>query len=137
MSWRRLARGRQWLSRAVSSEAWRSPRSRNSWKCRRPRWYGTGARPKHGSRRSCESSMDAQRWDRVEELFHQAADLPRTDQQAFLDSACGGDESIRAEVAAMLEEDSRSASLLDRDLGHVADALLGAGTVLPWKEFGK
>jgi len=81
--------------------------------------------------------MEGQRWDRVEELFHQAADLPRPDQQAFLEAACGGDESIRAEVAAMLEEDSRSASLLDRDLGHVADALLGAGTVLPWKEIGK
>src|SRR5215472_867315 len=81
--------------------------------------------------------MDPQRWDRVEELFHCAADLPRNDQQAFLDAACGGDQSIRAEVAAMLEEDSQCASLLDRDLGQVAHALIGVGPAVPLMEFGK
>jgi serine/threonine protein kinase len=80
--------------------------------------------------------MDAQRWDRIEELFHQAADLPRNDQQAFLRAACG-DESIRAEVAAMLEEDSQGASLLDSDLCQVAHALLGAGPGSPLGQFGK
>ena len=88
------------------------------------------------SRRSFESNMDGQRWDRVEELFHRAADLPWNDQQAFLDAECD-DESIRAEVAAMLEEDSQSASLLDRDLGHVAHALFGAGPAVHVKELGK
>src|SRR5262249_31925700 len=78
--------------------------------------------------------MDGERWDRIEALFHEAAGLPREEQSALL--AAVEDDSIRADVARMLEEDTRGASLLDRDLGQVAQSLLGRAPA-PLKQFGK
>ena len=45
--------------------------------------------------------------DRVETLFHQAADLPPEERRALLDAACRGDDQLRAEVEKLLAEDSR------------------------------
>ena len=56
--------------------------------------------------------MDAARWDRVQELFHRAADLREPERSAFLDRECGEDRPLAVEVKRMIEEDSR-ASLLD------------------------
>ncbi|GMV09335.1 MAG: hypothetical protein AMXMBFR55_10690 [Gemmatimonadota bacterium] len=67
--------------------------------------------------------MDRARWERVQELFHQAVDLPVPDREAFLAKACGGDASLRAEVASLLHGDADDASLLDGDVGRVAVAL--------------
>ena len=82
--------------------------------------------------------MDSTRWERIQSLFHDVADLPQPAQRAFLRDACGDDEGLVAEVLALVEEDARSASLLDRDLAHVAhDVLDGAVPAsLPFKEFG-
>ena len=81
--------------------------------------------------------MDSTRWERIQSLFHDVADLPGPEQRAFLQDACG-DEGLAAEVIALVEEDARGASLLDRDLAHVAqDVLDGAApAALPFKEFG-
>lgn len=46
--------------------------------------------------------MDAGRWQRVQELFHEARARPSADRDAFLDDACD-DPEIRAEVVALLE----------------------------------
>lgn len=72
--------------------------------------------------------MDSKRWEIVQTLFHGAADLPESERPAFLKTACGDDESLAAEVLALLEEDARSHSMLDRDLAHVAQQVLGEGT---------
>jgi eukaryotic-like serine/threonine-protein kinase len=81
--------------------------------------------------------MDSTRWERIQTLFHDAADLPRSEQGAFLQSACGEDSGLVADVLAMLEEDARGTSLLDRDMAHVAHQVLEeAGPQLPFKEFG-
>jgi serine/threonine-protein kinase len=64
--------------------------------------------------------MDSQRWERIQNLFHGAADLSAPEQQDFLKSACGEDHALLSEVSAMLEEDARGASLLDRDMAQVA-----------------
>jgi hypothetical protein len=45
--------------------------------------------------------------DRVEALFHQAADLPPDEQRALLDAACAGDPGLRAEVERLLAQDAR------------------------------
>ena len=68
--------------------------------------------------------MDRARWERVQALFHEAADLPQSEQRAFLENACGPDDELLADVTAMLAEDARNASLLDQDLAHVARNLL-------------
>jgi eukaryotic-like serine/threonine-protein kinase len=46
-------------------------------------------------------------WQKIEELFHQAADLPPADRAAFLTSTCCDDQAERMEVEALLSaEDS-------------------------------
>jgi eukaryotic-like serine/threonine-protein kinase len=79
---------------------------------------------------------ESQRWERVQDLFHQAVILPRAEQPAFLKDACAGDDSLQAEVSAMLDEDERSESLLDQDLGEVAHQVLGSDGPSPLKEIG-
>ena len=53
--------------------------------------------------------MDSHRWEKVQALFHDAADLPKDAQQDFLKAACGDDVALLADISAMLEEDARGA----------------------------
>src|SRR6185312_9003865 len=71
--------------------------------------------------------MDAERWARIQDVFHRAADMPAADRDAFLDAECGADDELRQEVSALLDEDARGESLLDRDIAHVAHEVLGRG----------
>jgi len=82
--------------------------------------------------------MDSARWERIQSLFHQVADLPAPDRRSFLTTACGGDDGLVSEVLALVEEDTRASSLLDRDLAHVAHQVLDEDVPasLPFKEFG-
>lgn len=68
--------------------------------------------------------MDARRWERIQELFHEAADLAPGARTALLDRACAGDPELRAQVEALLDGDAAGESLVDRDVSHVASALL-------------
>src|SRR5258708_6639956 len=69
--------------------------------------------------------MDASRWERIQTLFHQTADLPPAEQRPFLDANCGGDPELAAAVAGMLTAEARGGSLLDRDVAQVAHQVLG------------
>jgi serine/threonine-protein kinase len=83
--------------------------------------------------------MDSARWNRIQAVFHEAADLPRSEHRAYLRDACQGDESLIAEVEALLNEDATGESLLDRDVAHVAHEILGdeAGRQQPpFQNFG-
>jgi serine/threonine-protein kinase len=77
--------------------------------------------------------MDSTRWERIQSLFHDVADLPEPEQRAFLKAACGDDEGLVADVLALVEEDARGTSLLDRDLAHVAHDVLDEA--VPFREF--
>lgn len=59
--------------------------------------------------------MSDNRWQRIEEIFHRAADLAPQDRAVFLDQACGEDPSIRREVESLLAHESE-------DGGTFADA---------------
>ncbi len=82
--------------------------------------------------------MDSNLWERIQTLFHQAADLPKADQPGFLKSACDGDDSLVADVLALLQEDSQSSSPLDRGLAQVARDVFDEGlpSSLPFPELG-
>jgi serine/threonine protein kinase/tetratricopeptide (TPR) repeat protein len=82
--------------------------------------------------------MDSERWHRVQSLFHDAADLSPAEQKAFLDGACGDDKQLMVEVQAMLDQDSKGDSLLDRDLADIAQKTLASSdpSTLPLKELG-
>jgi serine/threonine protein kinase len=64
--------------------------------------------------------MDSARWERIQTLFHEATERPANTRVAFLANACGGDNSLVAEVLAMLDEDARGASLLDHEVAEIA-----------------
>ena len=81
---------------------------------------------------------DPRRWSRVAALFHEARERPQAARGDFLEDACGGDESLKAEVEALLAADEDAAEflagggpdvaslLLDQDAGALtAGALLG------------
>jgi serine/threonine protein kinase len=60
-----------------------------------------------------DPAMDAKRLDEVEHLFHRARQHAPEDRAAFLDGACSGDLTLRAEVESLLahgtqEPDRRS-----------------------------
>ena len=82
--------------------------------------------------------MDRARWDRIQKLFHDAADVPQGEQRVFLQAACGGDEELVVEVLNMLDQDANGHSLLDRNIADIAQETLAnaipASLIL--KEFG-
>jgi serine/threonine-protein kinase len=82
--------------------------------------------------------MDAERWERIQDLFHRAADLPPAEQRALIDAECD-DPSLAADVEALLQQDSGGASLLDRGIAHLAHRVLGEPHTsdLPRQDFGR
>ncbi len=70
--------------------------------------------------------MDAARWERVQALFHDVADLPKPAQRALLETECREDPALMVEVLGLLEEDARGDSILDRDAADVAGQVLDA-----------
>jgi len=82
--------------------------------------------------------MDSARWQRIQVLFHDAADLPAGEQQAFLKNQCGDDSALYADVRNLLREDAEGDSLLERDVAHVAHEVLGdpSSSSPPFETFG-
>ena len=91
--------------------------------------------------------MTAERWKRVEELYHEARTRPPGERAAFLADACRDDEALRREVESLLNEpvsgdgfldsparERRASSIATRPSmtgrtlgGYHLQALLGAG----------
>jgi serine/threonine-protein kinase len=69
--------------------------------------------------------MDAERWERLQALFHAARDMSEEERERYLEAECGADAGLAAEVGAMLAEDERGGSLLDRGVEGAAEALFG------------
>ena len=67
--------------------------------------------------------MDSTRWQKVQSLFHEAADMPPAEQRVFLETRCGDDSALVSEVLILLEEDARGGSLLDSDVAEVASQI--------------
>ena len=47
--------------------------------------------------------MDAERWRRINELFHAALERDPGSREAFIDEACAGDPALRTEVRELLQ----------------------------------
>src|SRR6185503_2383321 len=90
------------------------------------------------SRRERAMSMDTARWEKIQALFHNAADLPKAEQRAHVEREAGGDSTLVDDVLNLLAEDARGSSMLERDVAHVAKQMLGAESslVLPSGQFG-
>ena len=70
--------------------------------------------------------MSDQRWQRVEEICHDALARPTEDRAAFVRAACAGDDTLRVEVDSLLANQSRADALGSR-LG-IRDSGFGIGT---------
>ena len=64
--------------------------------------------------------MNSGHWPRVEELFHQAAELAPAQRAAFLDNACAGDEDLHREVESLLAHDASRDDVLGLAVGRSA-----------------
>ena len=57
--------------------------------------------------------MTAERWGRIEELFHSAVALSPPEREEFLHDSCNGDDELRSQVESLLEGDANPRAILD------------------------
>ena len=53
-------------------------------------------------------TTDTARWRKIREVLEAAMELSADERERFLDDACAGDSSLRAEVEGLLRHDARS-----------------------------
>lgn len=80
--------------------------------------------------------MESERWQHIQGVFHDAASLPRSEQESLVRGRCGEDEELVSEVLAMLDQDANGSSLLDSGLAEVAGRTLAHSDPLISKDFG-
>src|SRR5437773_11617887 len=72
--------------------------------------------------------MQAERWRRIDEIFHSALQVEKSRRAAFLDETCSGDESLRLELERLLARHEEAGSFLESPaLDVAAEALAPAG----------
>ncbi|MFO0983123.1 MAG: serine/threonine-protein kinase [Planctomycetota bacterium] len=57
--------------------------------------------------------MSPDRWQRIEQIFHELAALPETEQQGALAQACGADHELRAQVESLIASARDAQNSLD------------------------
>ena len=70
--------------------------------------------------------MEADRWQKIERLYHSALELEEGQRAAFLDRACGGDELLRREVASLVAQSAGADDFLEAPAMEVAARVLAA-----------
>jgi Tol biopolymer transport system component len=79
--------------------------------------------------------MDRERWQQIDRLLSSALQLEPDERQAFLETACAGDEELRREVEDLLHAHDQAGNMLERPAlgmpgldripGEKSDALIG------------
>lgn len=60
------------------------------------------------------------RWQRLESLFHEAAELEPGAREAFLEERCAGDTGLKGEVASLLASADQPMDFIDRSIQDAA-----------------
>src|SRR6476646_10104668 len=68
--------------------------------------------------------MNAERWQRVNDLFHLATERAREERAEFLEQACRGDKSLCREVKSLLTSHERTENFIESPAFEVAPELL-------------
>ena len=79
--------------------------------------------------------MNNERWQEIQDLFHEASEISASEQFAYLRARCNGDHELFHRVGRMLESD-RAGSFLDREILPIADEVLGEPEALPFDAVG-
>jgi len=72
--------------------------------------------------------MEPARWERLQEIYHQAVALPLSERDAFLENACTGDLDLFRELRSLLKAANSRGSILDSpviELGSPSGSLVG------------
>ena len=82
--------------------------------------------------------MDSGRWEQIQNLFHRAADRPRSEQRPFLEAECKDDSALLSEVQGLLDEDAGGTCVLDVNVADLAQQLLSSQSSPPlaYESFG-
>jgi TolB-like protein len=70
--------------------------------------------------------MQLERWEKIEQLYHAALECAPDGRAAFLDAACGGDQSLRREVESLLAYDEPAQRFIAQPPDAIAAELLAA-----------
>ncbi len=65
--------------------------------------------------------MSTERFERIQQIFHQALELEVEQRPAFVAEACSDDEEMREEVLALLGAEANPATMLDTPLSSLVD----------------
>jgi serine/threonine protein kinase/tetratricopeptide (TPR) repeat protein len=68
--------------------------------------------------------MDRSLWQKIDDIFESALELPPAERAAFLDRACAGDEGLRSEVETLIKSDLQASGFLEAPALEAAAALL-------------
>lgn len=60
--------------------------------------------------------MTPQQWQKIDQLFQHAVELNPQDRETFLEEACKGNRSLRAEVDSLLLSDAGASNLIDQEV---------------------
>ncbi len=73
--------------------------------------------------------MNQSRWQRIDDLFGQAVELPAADREAFLVRECGDDAELRVEVDSLLASDDGAEAALGGAVGRSARRIVVEGLI--------
>ena len=65
--------------------------------------------------------MSPERWRRIEELYHAAAERDPAARRAFLKTACGPDTELYAEVESLLRREATAGNFLESCTQEMSD----------------
>lgn len=68
--------------------------------------------------------MTPERWQKVKEIFHAALDCAPAEREAFVTSACDGDDDLRRQVESLLASSDKKDGFIDSPAYEVAAELL-------------
>ncbi len=70
-------------------------------------------------------SSDTERWSRIEEVFHEAAERSPETRAAYLENACGDDDELRVEVEQLLSADADAETFIEPPSAHTLGLAMG------------
>ncbi len=70
--------------------------------------------------------MDAERWRKIEELYHASSEMAENQREAFLLNACQGDEDLRREVRSLLAHEDRAGNFIETSAFEISARRMAA-----------
>src|SRR5712672_2849488 len=73
-------------------------------------------------------TMNPERWQKIQQLYHAAMERDESQRAAYLGEACAGDDALRREVESLLLHEKGAKSFLDAPAVEVAARIFEENT---------